>query len=106
MTETSQSPASPPDPSGMPWWAKTLYQVGMTFGIPVILIGWYLAQDAGWVPNPVHADLEALKGIVLRHESTTAEMVKVMQEEARKRQLRCALRAKTEAETKACFPQP
>ena len=95
----------------MPWWVKAVALIGNTFGIPTVLIGFYLAQDAGMIKNPVADELQEIKGITLQHDASMRELVKAVEEqgrqmadEAKNRQMRCVLRAKTEDEKRACFP--
>jgi len=96
---------------GMPWWVKTGMLFANTFGFPILMVAYLLAQDAGVIRNPV-ADkaesidktLQELKGTMIQHDASMREIVNAMEEEARTRQMRCVLRAKTEADKKACFP--
>lgn len=92
--------------SNMPWWVQA---VGI-IGTPMLILAFYLAQDAGYVNNPVATRLdqvegnqEELKGLSLRHEQTSREMVETMKADAQRRQKRCVIRAKTDQEKEACF---
>lgn len=95
----------------MPGWLKALMLVGNTLGIPVLILGFYLLQDAGMVGNPVAKELQELKGLAVQHDATMRELSRhveeqgrQMEDEAKGRQMRCVMRAQTEAEKKACFP--
>ncbi len=97
---------------GMPWHARLLLIMGMTFGVPSIMVGFWLAQQAGWIENPVVQSLEHIKGITLQHELTMHEVSKGLYQNAeelrkvRERwQYRCVMRAKTDDQRKACFPK-
>lgn len=94
----------------MPWWVQAVLFVAMTFGVPTVVLMFHYAQDAGYVNNPVAShleqidgSLEEMKGLSLRHEQTTREMVRVMEADAQRRQKRCVLRATTTQEKEACF---
>ncbi len=105
---------------------------GEKFGIPALLLcayfGFDLAQQAGWVPNPVADKLGAIektiatlnkdtneaiqevKGQNIQHDSSMKELTKAvesqgeqLEEEAKKRQIKCVLRAATPEERKACM---
>lgn len=96
----------------MPGWLKAVMMVGNTLGIPVLILGFYLAQDAGILANPVQKELEELKGLAIKHDATMAELTRTveaqgrqLEEEAKGRQMRCVLRAQTDAAKKACFPK-
>lgn len=101
MSDTHESDPLPPN---APWWAAAVRSTAMTFGIPTLLLGFYFAQNAGWIPNPVADELQELKGVVLQHSASMKELVEEVKEHARERQMRCVLRAKDEAEKRACFP--
>ena len=113
MSEDTQAPSGfSRSLDKMPWWAQFIVFVGMTFGVPVVMVGWYLARDAGYIANPIVAELgalsgyvEELKGISLRHEETTRQMVETLEAEAEKRKKRCVMRARTDADKEACFAQ-
>lgn len=97
--------------SQAPWWDQTIMKIGSTFGVPTLLLGYFLAQNAGVVPNPVETELEniraemqELKGAVVAGTSSMKEIVKVMDEQRQQRQMRCVVKAKTEQEKLACFP--
>lgn len=92
--------------SSMPWWVQA---VGI-IGTPMLILAFYLAQDAGYINNPVAARLEQiegnqeqLKGLMLRHEQMTQDMLRVMEREAERRQKRCVLKAQTADQKTACF---
>ena len=95
----------------MPWWVKAFMVVGNTFGFPIIMLGYYLGQDAGWIRNPVEerlakieADMQQDAGHAIRHDATMQEMVTHLDESMKRDQMRCILRANTDEEKKACFP--
>src|SRR5574338_654547 len=120
----SESP-SPQIPDNAPWWSKAIEMVIHTGGISLLLVMFRIAQQAGWVPNPVEqrlVDLEnsqtkILEGLqqnaggTIRHDATMQELIKAVQDQARqmeegekRRQMWCVIRAKTDDEKKACFP--
>ena len=95
----------------MPWWAQLGLVVASSFGVPTLIVGFYLAQEAGWVDNPVANRLEELKGVSIVHELTMKEVgleVRKQTEQFAKseeaRQMRCVLRAQDEQQKRACFP--
>lgn len=109
MSELQPSVGSAMD--NMPGWLKAVTMVGNTLGIPVLILGFYLMQDAGLVGNPVAKDLEELKGLAVQHDAAMRELTRHVEEqgrqledEAKGRQMRCVMRAQTEADKKACFP--
>ncbi len=94
-----------------PWWDQTIMKVGSTFGVPTLLLGYYLAQDAGLIKNPVvetmqalKTEMQELKGVVVQQGLSMKNMSEQMAKDSENRQMRCVLRAKTEDEKKACFP--
>ena len=98
-------------PSNAPWWDQTIMRVGSTFGVPTLLLGYYLAQDGGFIKNPVAQELQELKmemqelkGVVVQQGLSMRNMSEQMAKDSENRQMRCVLRAKTEDEKKACFP--
>jgi hypothetical protein len=76
----------------------------MTFGIPTLLLGFYFAQNAGWIPNPVAEELQEIKGVILQSSATNQEIIKALKEQNQQRQMRCVIKARTDDEKKACFP--
>lgn len=95
---------------GMPGWMRALMLFGNTFGLPALILGFYLAQDAGVIGNPTTKELQELKGLVIQHEASMRELTKAVEtqashlaESAKERRMRCVLRATTEDEKKACF---
>src|SRR5574343_1769228 len=97
--------------AGMPWCVTTGMLFANTFGFPILMVAYLLAQDAGVIRNPV-ADkaesidkpLQELKGTMIQHDASMRQIIAAMEDEARTRQVRCVLRAKTDEEKKACFP--
>lgn len=94
-----------------PWWDQTIMKVGSTFGVPTLLLGYYLAQDSGFLKNPIADEMKALrtemqelKGVVLQQGASMKNMSEQMAKDSENRQMRCVIRAKTEDEKKACFP--
>lgn len=94
----------------MPWWVQAMFLIGMTFGVPTALLVFNELRDAGYINNPVATRMEEiegsmkeLKGLSLRHEQTSREMVEVMKADAQRRQKRCVLRARTDRDKEACF---
>lgn len=97
--------------SAAPWWDQTIMKVGSTFGVPTLLLGYYLMQDAGIIKNPVAETMQALKtemqelkGVVVQQGLSMKNMSDQMEKDSEDRQMRCVLRAKTEDQKKACFP--
>src|SRR5689334_12255888 len=102
-----QSHSQPP---ATPWYLNSVIQIGQAFGVSAILLGFYLLQSAGVIPNPVEERLRAIEegmqqdaGHAIRHDTTMQEMVKAVQDQARhleenaqERKMRCVLRAKTD----------
>lgn len=92
---------------------------GKEFGAIALILAFFLGQDAGWINNPtvnelkeIKQEIQQVKGQVIQHDATMKELTKAvesqgeqLEEEAKKRQMRCVLRAKTEEEKKACFPK-
>lgn len=92
---------------------------GKEFGAIALILGFYLGQEAGWIGNPVEVklseiskEIQEIKGQGIQHDATMKELTRAvesqgeqMEEESKKRQMRCVLRAKTEDEKKSCFPQ-
>lgn len=93
-----------PLPPNAPWWAAAVRSTAMTFGIPTLLLGFYFAQNAGWIPNPVAEELQEIKGVILQSAATNQEIIKALKEQNQQRQMRCVIKAKTDDEKKACFP--
>jgi len=94
-----------------PWWDQTIMRVGSTFGVPTLLVGYFLLQGAGVIPNPVQEELvelrgeiQELKGAVLQQGTGMQEIGKQMARDSERRQMWCVMRAKTDDEKKACFP--
>lgn len=87
-------------------------------GALAVVLAFYLGQDAGYIANPVeeelgkiHAELQEIKGQGIQHDATMKELTRhveaqgrQLEDEAKGRQLRCVMRAKTDAEKKSCFP--
>lgn len=93
-----------PLPPNAPWWASAVRSTAMTFGIPTLLLGFYFAQNAGWIPNPVAEELQEIKGVILQSSATNQEIIKALKEQNQQRQMRCVIKARTDDEKKACFP--
>lgn len=95
----------------LPWWVKAVVVVGNTFGFPVIMLAYYLAQDAGVINNPVEERLRAIegqqqemKGVIVQGNATNKEIIQALKDQSQQRQMRCVIKAKTEDEKRACFP--
>jgi hypothetical protein len=107
-------------PSQTPWHIQAMLKVGMTFGVPFLIVAFYLSQEAGWVPNPtaiemakMEGQVEELKGLSLLHEFSMKELARVVGEQTselksmrEERRMKCVLRATTPDQKRACFPQP
>lgn len=111
MSEEQQPKTLETALDGMPWWVKATMFFANTLGFPVLMVMYLLAQDAGAIKNPVaerteslDRQLQELTGVTIQHNASMKELIEVMQEDSRSRQLHCVLRAKTEADKKACFP--
>ena len=101
----------PTIPDNAPWWAKGIIAVGHAFGVSAILLGFYIGQSAGIIPNPVEERLTAIEaamqqdaGHAIRHDATMQEMVRHIEESTKREQMKCVLKATTDDEKKACFP--
>lgn len=46
----------------MPWLIKAVMLFGSTFGMPALILGFYLAQDAGLIGNPIEDKIDDLRG--------------------------------------------
>lgn len=109
---------TPTIPDNAPWWSKAIEVAIHTGGVSLLLVLFWMGQQAGWIPNPVVDTLaEAVErlgkiqegmqqdaGHAIRHDTTMQEMVKHLDESMKRDQLRCILRATTDQEKKACFP--
>lgn len=101
-----------------PWWDQTIMRVGSTFGVPTLLVGYFLLQGAGVIPNPVQdqlaelhdenvdlkKEMQELKGAVLQQGTAMQEIGRQMARDAERKQMWCVMKAKTDDEKKACFP--
>ena len=101
---------------------------GKEFGAIALILAFYMGQDAGLIGNPVADKLEKIdqtiatltkdtneaiqevKGQNIQHDSSMKELTKAvesqgeqLEEEAKKRQIKCVLRAATPEERKACM---
>ena len=101
----------PDDQTQAPWWDQTIMKIGSTFGVPTLLLGYYMAQNAGAIPNPVETELaqlrsemQELKGAVIQQGGAMKEIAAQLAKEVENKQRRCVMRAKTDSEKQACFP--
>lgn len=112
----------PTIPDSAPWWSKAIEVAIHTGGVSLLLVLFWMGQQAGWIPNPVEEELKELRAEVtagfqyvkdgmqqnaghdIRHDATMQEMVKHLDESMKRDQMRCILRAATDDEKKACFP--
>ena len=90
-------PTSPQIPDNAPWWSKAIEMVIHTGGISLLLVMFWMAQQAGWVPNPVeqrlgdleNSQMKILEGLqqnaggTIRHDATMQELIKAVQDQAR-----------------------
>ena len=97
--------------SQAPWWDQTIMKIGSTFGVPTLLLGYFLSQNAGVIPNPIEKELEdmrsemqELKGAVIQQGGAMKEIAVQLAKEVENKQRRCVMRAKTDSEKQACFP--
>ena|SRR3990167_1202160 len=114
------SDTTTPLPEQTPWHIQAMLKVGMTFGVPFLIVAFYLSQEAGWVPNPMamemakmEGELEQIKGLSINHEFAMKELTRVVGEQTselktmrEERRMKCVLRATTPEQKRACFPQP
>lgn len=107
----SEQPTVTTAMDAMPEWLKAVMLFGNTFGVTALILAFYLAQDAGILDNPIAKELQELKGLSIKHETTMQELTRQveeqgrqLEEEAKGRQMRCVMRAQTDQEKKACFP--
>lgn len=96
---------------GAPWWVKAGLTIYMTVGLPVSLVIWDKLQEAGVIPNPMVTELEdlrgemqELKGAVIQQGGSMKDITAQLAKYEERRQLKCALNAKTPEQTRACFP--
>ena len=94
----------PSIPDNAPWWAKSIGFVGKTFGISALILGFYMGQSAGLIPNPTVDELQEIKGHIVQSNAVNQEIIKALKEQNQQRQMRCVIKAKTDDEKKACFP--
>jgi hypothetical protein len=101
----------------IPWWAQIALLVGMTFGVPTIMLGIDKAQDIGLLDNPVAKSydeltaaqqagtkaMEELKGVVVQQGETNKQIIKALEEQNRHKQLRCVNKAKSDDERAKCL---
>lgn len=108
-------------PSSVNGAVDSAMKFGEKFGIPALLLcvyfGFDLGQQAGWIPNPMANDMaemkkeiQEIKGQGIKHDTSMTELTKAveaqgeqLEEEAKKRQIKCVLRAATPEERKACM---
>lgn len=90
---------------------------GKEFGAIALILAFYMGQDAGLIGNPtaekmeaIHKELQEIKGQNVQHNFTMQELTRAvesqgeqLEEEAKKRQIKCVLRATTPEERKACM---
>lgn len=90
---------------------------GKEFGAIAIILAFYMGQDAGYIANPtaerlaaIEKEMQEIKGQNIQHNFTMQELTKAvesqgeqLEEEAKKRQIKCVLRASTPEERKACM---
>lgn len=115
----------PTIPENAPWWSKAIEVVLHTGGISLLLVLFWMGQQAGWIPNPMADELKEVverldkvdagmlkindgmqqdAGHAIRHDSTTQQMIEHLSAVSKRDQMRCVLDAKTDQEKKACFP--
>lgn len=101
---------------------------GKEFGVLALIVGFWMGQDAGYIANPVvdrldkieqtiatltkdtNEAIQEVKGQNILHDSTMKELTRAvesqgeqLEEESKKRQIKCVLRAATPEERKACM---
>lgn len=112
----------PSIPDNAPWYVKSALAIGHYFGVSAILLAYFLGQNAGLIPNPIEKRLADVEeglgkieaqqqqnaGTMISHDASVKELIKTVQEESqarlRDRQKWCVLKAKTDDEKRACFP--
>ncbi len=99
-------------PDNAPWWAKGILAVGHAFGVSAILLAFYMGQSAGLIPNPVESELieikkelQEVKGALVQGTATIKEIVTALEDQNKRNQLRCVIKAKTDDEKRICLSQ-
>lgn len=97
---------------GAPWWLKAGLTMYLTVGLPTCLMVWDKLQEAGIIPDPTRDAIIAMKGEIQEVKGLTTQSnaaINNLTESDRKSEERrkkyCVLRAKTDDEKKACFPE-
>lgn len=118
---------SDPQPTGQSLLDGVI-KFGKEFGVLALIVGFWMGQDAGYIANPVaerlgkieqaiatlnkdtNEAIQEVKGQNIQHDATMKELTKAvesqgeqLEEEAKKRQIKCVLRAATPEERKACM---
>lgn len=95
---------------GAPWWLKAGLVVYTTVGLPTALIVYDKLQEAGVIPYPmetrmaaVEGKLEEVAGLTVQGNATMKNIADQFAKSEERRKMYCVLRAKDEAEKKACF---
>lgn len=73
----------------MPWLIKAVMLFGSTFGMPALILGFYLAQDAGLIGNPIADKIDDLRGQL---EELKGMLV-----------MQCVMHAANDNDRKVCF---
>lgn len=101
MSEDSK----PAIPDNAPWWSKAIEVVIHTGGVSLLLVLFWMGQQAGWVPNPTNDALEEIKGHIIKSTALNQKIAEEMEKQSQQRQLWCVKKAKTDEEKEACFPK-
>lgn len=69
-----------PDPvskwnGGVPAWAKLFVYLVTTVGLPTLMVGYFLARDAGWIDSPMLQATHATAQTVRRLEEHDKRLV-------------------------------
>lgn len=102
---------------GAPWWLKAGLTMYLTVGLPTCLMVWDKLQEAGYIPDPTRdavvgftkelqnltKETENLKGLMIQGNAALNNLNENDKKAEERRKLWCVMKAKDEAEKKACF---
>lgn len=95
---------------GAPWWLKAGLTMYLTVGLPTCLMVWDKLQEAGYIPDPTRdavvaltKEIEQLKGLAIQGNAALNNLNENDKKAEERRKLWCVMKAKDEAEKKACF---
>lgn len=97
---------------GAPWWLKAGMTIYLTVGLPTCLMVWDKLQEAGIIPDPTRdaifdmkGEIQELKGLTTQSNAAINNLTESDKKSEERRKKYCVLRAKTDDERKACFPE-